>query len=146
MKTEKWNLILLVLVGCLLIASCKKADTVSCTDKVGGTADPVKFSTNFNDMQLVESVSGLPGTEDSDKGLTFNASDQLVIWMDCKVGTPVTFCIQQRNASGKVMYNQSHNVQAGTSEINIGSFNANDYVIRVIVDNTLIKNFPFWTK
>lgn len=137
-----------LLLFCVLLAAsagCKKADSPSCTDIVGGTADPVKFSVNFADMQLVELVSGLPGAEDSERGLTFGTGDQLVIWMDCKVGTPVTFCIQERNASGTVMYNQSHTVQTGTSEINIGSYAANTYVIRVIVDNILIKNFPFWT-
>ena len=52
-------------------------------------------------------------------------------------------CISERKGGGSVVYNENHSVTPGEQRIALGSFGRNPYVMRVGVDETLVKNLPF---
>jgi hypothetical protein len=55
----------------------------------------------------------------------------------------VRFCIIESNEEGVIVYNDDHNLMAGTGRLNLGRFDPNPYVMRVIVDGVLVKDFSF---
>ena len=110
--------------------------------------DPEAFATYFNDMQLVSAASGQPGQPDSgdDRGQGFSTDEELAIIVDNLGDIELTICITERKGGGQIVYNQTHTIQEGRSTIPLMAFESDPYVIRVIVEEVLVRNLTFFTE
>ena len=109
--------------------------------------DEEAFDTFFNSIQIVYAGTGEPGelAEGDDRGLRFSTDDQLAVLVDSKGETEVTICVEQRKGGGQIVYNQTLTVQGGESTVPLTAFDSDPYVIRVIVNEMLVKSLTFYT-
>lgn len=143
MRVSKFIGLLLVISSLTLAASAcgSFAPPESCIDT--GTADEDAFTAQFISMQLVNASTGEPGEPHPEGGLSFSSDDQLAVVVDSLGEVAVRFCVTQRRGGGEIVYDETHTVQEGITTITLTSFDNDPYVIRVIVNETLIRNFPF---
>lgn len=125
----------------LLLASCGFGPPPSCGDEIGGTADEAAFAHSFNSLALISQSSGLPGAE-GENGMQFSAAESLALTVDARSALTLRACVQPRGP-GTMAFDRSKDLAAGEGSFELGSFSAGNYVIRVIVDNLLVKNFSF---
>jgi len=139
---RKPGLILIALIGALSAAACGSfGPPPSCGETIGGTADEALFSQTFDGMQLVNADTGLPGPE-GENGMGFISGERLQLNFQNKSAVSVRLCIQPRGP-GVIALDLTQDLSAGDDSIAIGAIEPGTWVIRVIVDNTLVKNFPF---
>jgi len=131
-----------LLILALLAASCSSGPPPSCGAEIGGTADTATFDQYFNTMALVSQETGQPG-EDSDKGAKFGQDEPIQIQVDAKAEVPVRACVQPLSGQGEIAYDRTDTIGQGERSLDLGPFEPGSYVVRVIVDGTLVKNFPF---
>jgi len=149
MLTSKIKLLVTVLVLGLLLSACSLGSSVSfgppesCGDDIGGTADTAKFDQYFTNMALVNQ-DGVSGPE-GENGMEFASTDTLDLRADSISDVAVRACIQSRSG-GPIAFDQTQTLTQGPSGLTLGSFQLGNYVVRVIVDGTLVKNFPFSIK
>ena len=136
-------LVTFLLLG-IVVAACSFGPPDSCGDAIGGTADATVFSRYFTQMALVSSATGQSGT-DGENGAQFATADTLEIRADTTAEVNVRVCIQGMSSS-KIALDTTKGFAAGPAGLGLGSFDKGTYVIRVIVDDTLVKNFPFEIK
>ncbi|HSB88947.1 MAG TPA: hypothetical protein VLD63_02860 [Anaerolineales bacterium] len=129
----------------LLASACSFGPPPSCGDNIGGTADTVVFDQYFNSMALVSHATGQTGPE-GDSGSQFAQGDQLEIQIDAKSAVDVRACIQPTSGGNKIAFDQTQSMSQGPNVFPVGAFDKGTYVIRVIVGDTLVKNFPFATE
>lgn len=134
-------LTMLLVIGSL--AACSFGPPESCGETIGGTADTALFDQYFSRMALVtqDGMEGEPG----DNGVEFASGDQLELRADVLTDVTVRLCIQGMT-SGSIAFDQTQSFVAGASGMGVGSFEPGIYVMRVIVEDTLVKNFPFSIK
>lgn len=146
MRVPKAFSLLLVLSSLTLAAlACGSfAPPESCIDT--GTADEEAFTAQFNSMHVVNAATGEPGEPHPEGGLSFSSGDQLAVVVESLGEVDVRFCVTQRRGGGEIVYDETHTVQEGETTIRLTSFDRDTYVIRVIVNNTLVKNLPFITE
>ncbi len=135
----------LFVIAAAILACGSFGPPPSCGDNIGGTADTAKFDQYFTSMMLVSQASGQPGPE-GENGAQFSAGDPLVILMDSKSDVAVRACIQPMSGGDSISFDQTQNFTQGAGTFTIGAFEQGVYVIRVIVDGILVKNFPFAVK
>ncbi|MBM3153429.1 MAG: hypothetical protein FJZ96_14700 [Chloroflexi bacterium] len=116
-----------------------------CGEGIGGTADEALFSQYFESMELVRASDWQPGTP-GENGVEFAEGENLLVMFDVKSGVEVRACIQNTQGGGQLAFDQTSSFSEGSSEFPVGSFDPGAYVIRVIVDGALVKNFPFTVK
>ena len=126
-------------------SACSFGPPPSCGDNVGGVADTTKFDQYFTNMALVNQATGNSGPE-GDNGQQYALGDSLAITMDVKSEVSVRACIQPFNGQSSISLDETKTFTLGQGSFEMGSFQKGSYVIRVIVDNTLVKNFPFSVK
>lgn len=127
----------------LIIAGCSFGPPPSCGDDIGGVADTAVFDTYFNAMALLNETTGLSGPE-GDRGAQFAPGDALAIQADTKSDVEVRACVQPTSGqSGTIPFDQTQALSQGQANFPIGSYSPGAYVVRVIVEGTLVKNFPF---
>jgi hypothetical protein len=143
MSTKK-ALPYVVLIPILLLSACAFGPPPSCGDNLGGTADTTKFDQYFTSMQLVDEADGQPGPE-GENGAQFGSGDALAIQADAKSEVELRACIQPRGP-GDIAFDNTQTMPAGQGTFSVGTFEAGPYVIRVIVEGVLVKNFPFEIK
>ncbi len=149
MLTSKIKLLVTILVLGLVLSACSSGSSVSigppesCGDDIGGTADTAKFDQYFTNMALVNQ-NGESGPE-GDNGMEFASTDILDLRADSISDVSVRACIQSRSG-GPIAFDQTQTFTQGPSGLTFGSFQPGNYVVRVIVDGTLVKNFPFSIK
>lgn len=114
----------------------------SCGETIGGTADEAAFAQYFESMELLNQATGQPGSQ-GEEGMEFASSDALVIRVVSKSEVLVRACIQSRSGGGKIPFDQSMTLPSGEGFFPIGTVPPGTYVVRVIVDDTLVKNLPF---
>ncbi len=117
----------------------------SCGDEIGGTADEALFGQYFESMELVNANTWQPGTQ-GENGVEFAAGEPLLIMFDAKTDVEVRACIQNTVGGGGIAFDQTSSFSSGENEFSLGVFEPSSYVIRVIVDGVLVKNFPFEVK
>jgi hypothetical protein len=132
----------MLLILALLAAACSSGPPPSCGAEIGGTADTATFDQYFNSMALVSQTTGQPG-EDSDEGAKFAQDEPIQILADVKTEVAVRACIQPLSGQGEIADDRTDTIGQGERTLDFGPFSPGSYVIRVIVDNTLVKNFPF---
>jgi hypothetical protein len=136
-----------LLVGSVLaiatLACGSFAPPESCIDT--GTADEEAFTSQFNSMQVVNAATGAPGESHPEGGVRFSTEDQLAVVVDSLGEVDVRFCVTQRRGGGQIVYDETHTVQEGETTVTLMAFDSDPYVIRVIVNDTLVRNLPFTT-
>jgi len=140
-RKAPWALASIVILGALASA-CSFGPPPSCGEEIGGTADTTIFDEYFNGMALVSQQTGQPG-EDSDQGARFAQAEALEIQADAKSDVAIRACIQPLSGQGELQYDETETIAQGEHSLDLGTFQPGSYVIRVIVDRTLVKNFPF---
>lgn len=110
--------------------------------------DTEAFATYFTDMRLVNAATGLPGEVDAanDQGQRYSTEDELALVVDSLGEVEVTICITERKGGGQIVYNQTHTLPQGQSTLPLMAFDSDPYVIRVIVNEVLVKNLTFFTE
>lgn len=110
---------------------------------MGGTADEAKFDRHFTRMELINKTTGQPGQEGEPQ---FASTEQLAIQIDSAAKVPVRACVQERRGGGKIPFDETQTVPQGVGTLSLGSFAPGSYVVRVIVDDVLVKNLAFAIK
>ena len=93
-------------------------------------------------MDLVDAVTWQPGTS-GENGTVFSNDEDLLIMFDAAENVEIRACIQQTVGAGQIAFDQTNAFQSGSNEFALGNFDPGTYVIRVIVDGILVRNFPF---
>jgi len=141
MKRE--NLILLIFALVLSILACGTfSPPESCGEDFGGTADEALFGRYFESLELVSGNTWQQGV-DGESGMQFPVGEPLLIMFDAKSAVQIRACIQHTVGGGKLAFDQTSSFQTGENEFQIGTFEPGPYVVRVIVDGTLVKNLSF---
>ncbi len=130
-------------LGMAALACGSFAPPESCTES---GLDEDAFAAQFTSMQLVNASTGEPGEPDPESGQKFSTEDQLAVIVESLGEVEVTFCITQRKGGGQIVYNQLHSVQEGENTVTLTTFDSDPYVIRVIVNDILVKNLTFFTE
>ncbi len=133
-----------ILILALILAGCGFGPPPSCGDTIGGTADTARFDQYFTSMQLVSQGTGQPGPE-GENGAQFSSGDVLEIRTEGKSEGAVRACVQPRGP-GDIAYDQTLTLPEGAGVFVVGSYQPGIYVIRVIVEGVLVKNFAFEIK
>ncbi|GEM_PF-2537256 len=129
----------------LPLSACSFGPPPSCGDVIGGTADTAKFNQYFISMALISQASGQPGPE-GENGAQYSPGEALAIRAESKSEVAVRACIQPRGGGTSLAFDQTQTMPQGTGTFSIGTFQKGTFVIRVIVDGVLVKNFPFEIK
>jgi len=129
----------------LLSADCAFGPPPSCGEDIGGTADAATFDQFFSSMALVSQTTGQPGQE-SDQGLQFIQGDPLALQVDAKADVTLRACVQPTGGQREISFDEIRTLAQGQGTLEIGTPDPGIYVIRVIVDTTLVRNFPFQVK
>lgn len=145
MATSRTKILVGLLVVTIVVSACSFGPPPSCGENIGGTADEAKFDEHFSSMSLVSQSIGQPGPE-GDNGLEFSRADTLLMQVESRTDVELRACVQPRGGGGRIPFDQTQTFSQGQGTFNIGSFEPGAYVIRVIVDGTLVKNFPFGTE
>ncbi len=146
MKRAQINLISVFLLIGTFLASCGGfSPPQNCGENIGGVADDTKFAQYFVSMQLINQFTGQPGVE-GENGAQFATKDSLAIIADSISIVALRVCVQHRGGPGVLPFDQTKTLAQGQVEVPIGSLEPGTYVIRVIIDNTLIHNFPLEVK
>ena len=131
----------LVILGSLA-AACSFGPPPSCGDEIGGTADTATFDQYFNSMTLVAKTTGQPGPQ-GDAGPQFAQGEPLAIQVDARAEVTLRACIQPMGGQKEISFDKTQTLSPGLGTFELGPFEPGTYVIRVIIGNTLVKNFPF---
>jgi hypothetical protein len=115
----------------------------SCTD---ADFDESIFSEHFSEMYLVNAATGEPGALDPEQGEMYATNDQIAVQINSLDEVEVRLCIEQRKGGGQIVYDQTHIVPQGENVILLMAFDSDPYVVRVIVDEVLVKNLTFFTE
>lgn len=141
---KKLTFILPLLALTLSALACGSfAPPENCGDEIGGTADEALFGQYFESMELVSGETWQPGSQ-GENGIEFAEAESLLIMFDAKTDVEVRACIQNTQGGGNLAFDQTTAFSAGENEFPVGAFEPGGYVIRVIVDGVLVKNFPFY--
>lgn len=89
-------------------------------------------------MQLVSQASGQPGPE-GENGAQFSAGEALTLQVESKSDVTVRAYVQPRGP-GEITFDQTQTFPQGVGYFPVGAFKPGPYVIRVIVDDTLVKS------
>ncbi len=126
------------------LGACRFGPPASCGENIGGVADEALFGQYFESMELVSATTWQPGTP-GEQGVDFSIDEPLLIMFDAKSDVTIRACIQVPGR-GNLALNETQSFSEGSNEFNLGAFAKGSYIMRVIVDETLVKNFPFSVK
>jgi hypothetical protein len=108
--------------------------------------DEAAFSEYFTDMHLINASTGESGERDPEQGERYATDDQIAVRIESLDEVEVRFCIEQRKGGGHIVYDQVHTVSQGENTVTLTTFDRDPYVIRVIVNEVLVKNLTFFTE
>ena len=128
----------------LLAAACGSfSPPPECTEGLGGTADEALFAQYFTSMELVSAASGEPGAP-RENGAEFPVSEPLAVNVSAVAEVSVRFCVQGFYDGGVIADDLTSDIVPGDNQVHLDTFDtAANYVVRVIVDDVLVKNLPF---
>ena len=131
----------------LLLASsgCDFGSPPSCAEYIGGATDLAIFNQYFNSMDLISQTTGQPGSE-GEEGMQFAQIEPLVLQIDVKSEVAIRACVESRTGGGQIPFDQIQEFSAGFGVFEVGVFEPGAYVMWVIVEEVLVKSFPFETK
>ena len=133
----------LVVVGFVLAACGSFRPPEECP--VTGSAHPDAFDQSFSRMVLVKQGQPIPDTG-GDSDLTFASDDRLELVVVSKGKTETLVCVSGRKGGMKIPYNKTVALTEGVNRVELGTLLVNPYVVRVGVNNVLVKNITFEIK
>ena len=136
-----WMFVGIVMV--LSIQACGSLSEPESCGEIGGTANEVLFDQNFVLMELVNATTGDPGEYNSEGEVQVGSSDSLSIPFEIKNDVSIRVCLQERKGGGKILFNETKSFTSGENSLTLGTYSKGGYVVRVIMDEALIKNLPF---
>ena len=147
MKAFKIATIAFTLICALMITACSSAKTpIVCSSDIGTTENAATFDQYFNNMTLVSKATGLSGTS-GNNGPQFADQEILNLKIDSKTGVDLRACVQPlTGANILIPFDQTLTIKQGQGVFDIGTYVIGTYIVRVVVGNTLVKNFPFEIK
>ena len=145
MPRSRSRFFFVVLLSTALLTACSFGPPPSCGEEIGGTTDSGKFDENFAAMTLISEVTGEEGPQ-GEGGAEFASGESLAVQIDSKTDVEVRACVQPVSGGKEIAFDQTQSISPGSATFGMGSFDPGRYVIRVIVDGTLVKNFPFTTR
>lgn len=134
----------LFLLMLIFIAGCDLGQPRDCEVNTGNTVDEELFSTYFSSMRLMDET-GFEGVSHDEDEAIFAPASPLSISFDAIKDGSIVLCIQSRTGSKFTPATLHETFEAGSSTINISNYMNGSYVVRVIVEDTLVKNLPFGT-
>lgn len=142
-KSKRWSVGVVVALALFALACGSFAPPESCGEDIGGTADEALFAEHFTQMDLVVESTGASGEPDDEMGEVFTSGDGLVIRAESLGEVSVRACVQPRSGGGQIPFDETETLAEGEDTFSLGSFDEGSYVIRVIVDGTLVRNLVF---
>lgn len=133
----------LVSIAFVLVACGSLGPPQACP--VTGSAHTDAFDQSFTRMVLVKEGQPIPDTG-GDSDLTFTSDDRLELVAVSKSNTHALVCVSARKGGVKIPFNKTLFLTEGVNRIELGSFIVSPYVVRVGVNNVLVKNLTFETK
>jgi hypothetical protein len=144
---RKFSLFLVLAAFAVNLLACGSfAPPASCGEGIGGTADEALFGRYFSDMNLVLEATGEAPPPGSDSSAVVGPGDSLTIRMQVLQAVDVRACVQERAGGGGIPADKTASVAPGEAFLSLGEFERGSYVVRVIVDGTLVKNLTFEVK
>jgi hypothetical protein len=135
---------LVLLVMPITLLSCGSfSPPESCEGITTGVADEELFNQIFHAMELVRATTGEPGKIGSEGEVQFDSGEALKIDFESTVDGSFRACVMERKGGGEVVLDDEMAFTAGVGAFNIDAFSRGSYVIRVAVDDILVKNLPF---
>jgi len=134
-----------ILLVLLFAVSCDVGPPRECDVEISDSADEELFSQYFSNMSLADE-KGFEGIPHDEYGVVFDPSIPLVVSFNALKSGSIKFCVQSRSGSKFIPATRDAIFEAGSSSITISNFMDGSYVIRVIVEDTLVKNFSFGTE
>lgn len=133
--------ILLMLVSTIVISCGPFSPPESCG--AGGTANTETFDQYFDDMFLYDETLGGSPRIATEGGPTFLSGSSVSVQAESNMSVEIRFCVEERTGGGEINFDEVRVISEGVSIISLEVFEPSSYVIRVITDDTLIKNLPF---
>jgi hypothetical protein len=140
------GLIFVCLASLLAFIACGPLSAPESCGDFGGVADEVLFTEYFEFMEVVSSTTGSPGEFDDEGEMQFSSSESLSISFENKKDVSIRACMQERKGGGKILFDETKSFSPGGNSLALGNYSRGGYVIRVIVDESLVKNLPFGIK
>lgn len=112
---------------------------------VAGAANQDAFDQNFTRMVVVKEGDPIPDTG-GESDLTFSSGDRLELVAVTKGNVEALVCVGPRKAGVKITFNKAIPLTEGTNRVALESYVVNPYVVRISVNNVLVKNITFETK
>ena len=116
-----------------------------CSFVSGGSADETLFSEHFDRMVIVTKAAEIPESG-GEHDLVFTTVDELELVLVSLSATQLQVCTSERKGGGKVVFSEIFSLTEGENRLDLGSFNRNPYVVRVAVNNELVRNLTFSTE
>lgn len=139
------TILFLVFAGFMvnMLACGSFAPPASCGEGIGGTADEALFDQYFSDMGLILEAAGEVPARGDESSAVVSPDEPLSIKMQVLQAVEVRACVQERVGGGGIPADKTASVQPGEAFLSLGTFSKGSYVVRVIVDGTLVKNLTF---
>jgi hypothetical protein len=94
-------------------------------------------------MVLYDEVRGGSPLINTEAGPTFFPDRPVSVQADVISSVEVQFCVEERRGGGEITFDEVRTMQAGMNIYSLGNFEQGSYVIRVILEGSLIRNLPF---
>ena len=125
-----------------LLASCNQfKPPESCG--AGGTANKETFNQFFVDMLLYDETMGGAPRIQTEVGPTFLQDTTVSVQAESFMSVEIRFCVEERRGGGKISFDEVRMLSEGVNTISLEIFESGSYVVRIITEDTLIKNLPF---
>lgn len=139
-KMASWFGLVALVAALALAAACGSLKPPEDCAVPGGVADEAVFAQHFSQMAVViEGQDASPPVEEP----AFDPNDTLEVVATSVVDTATNLCLQERKGGGQIRYDETPILYAGENRASLGSFGKGDYVLRVIVDDVLVRNLTF---
>ena len=134
-------LLSMFLISLFLVSCGQFSPPESCG--AGGTVHEETFNQTFAEMLLYDETRGGSPLIDTEAGPTFFPDRPVSIQIESLSSARVRFCVEERRGGGEISFDEIRTVSEGDSIISLGVFDSGSYVIRVIIEDVLIRNLPF---
>lgn len=133
--------IIILILMLMLLTSCRALrPPESCG--LGGFANETAYGLYFDNLNLLD-VEGNPGSPDRDGVPRFEEGQTINLWLQIKTDTRVRICVEETRGGGEIAYDDIVSLKTGQSAVTFGALERGPYIIRLSIDGTLVKNFPF---
>jgi hypothetical protein len=94
-------------------------------------------------MLLYDETTGGSPRIHTEAGPTFLQDTSVSIQVESTESIEVRFCVEERRGGGEISFDEVRTISGGVTIVSLESFVPGSYVIRVILDDVLVRNLPF---